>query len=247
MTEFINHPRGEGLVKISGVISHYRVSRDTASFFFTQSDQSKFGAIAVAASLAGLGGQAMATAANATSLEEEADFVQFRIDGVELKGWLWRSPFKEGDIVDVAAEWRDDHYEVFGVVRPADRTIALYPHCTRGRRTHVKNAIKWWIYVSVFFDVGIVALSGVMSTPIIEYWTGAFEDGGGWVIGGIHVVIAIAVYSMTKQWMPFVRVAEKVFQTLGLPNPAGVDLVKSSKGKHKPDDSFEYGAMFFRY
>ncbi|TWI43381.1 hypothetical protein IP92_04945 [Pseudoduganella flava] len=223
------------------------MTRDTASFFFTQSDQSKFGAIAVAASLAGLGGQAMATAANATSLEEEADFVQFRIDGVELKGWLWRSPFKEGDVVDVAAEWRDDHYEVLGVVRLADRTIALYPHCTRGRRTHVKNAMKWWFYVSLFFDIGMVALSAMLNTPVVEYWTGAFEDGFGWFMGGMHVVIAIAVYSMTKQWMPFVRVAEKVFQTLGLPNPAGVDLVKWSKGKHKPEDSFEYGAMFFRY
>lgn len=247
MTDFIEHPRGDGLVRISGVITGYRVERETASFVFTKSDRKTFGAIAIAASLAGLGAQAIAVASNATAMDEEADHVHFTIDGLAVSGWLWRSPFKDGDSVEIAAEWRGDHYEVFGIARPADRTIALYPHCTRGRKKHIKNAVKWWFYVALFFDLGVLALTGAMDTSIAEYWSGAFEAGAGWVVAGIHVVMAIAVYSMTRQWMTFVRVAEKVFSTLGLPDPGNIDLVKSSKGRHVPEDSFEFGAMYFRY
>ncbi|TWI61763.1 hypothetical protein IP91_04361 [Pseudoduganella lurida] len=247
MTDFVEHPRGDGLVHIGGVIENYRVVRESASFVFTKGDQRSFGAIAIAASLAGLGAQAISVASNATALDEEADHVHFDIDGLAVSGWLWRSPFKEGDRVEIAAEWRSDHYEVFGIARPADRTIALYPHCTRGKVTHIRNAIKWLIYAAIFFDVGVVALSSTLNTTIVEYWTGAFKAGAGWVIGAIHLVMAFAVYSMTKKWLPFVRVAEKVFSTLGLPSPGNVDLVKSSRGKQQPDDTFEFGAMYFRY
>lgn len=100
------------------------------------------GVIAVAAALAGLGGQAIAVANNAHSVEEEADYVQFGLNGSVVQGWVWRSPFSEGDEVHVAAQWIGDHYEAFGIARPADKTIALYPHCSRSKTRHVKNLIK---------------------------------------------------------------------------------------------------------
>ncbi len=53
--------------------------------------------------------------------------------------------------------------------------------------------------------------------------------------------------SLARKWMPFVRVAEKVFRALELPNPSHIDLVKSSKAQRKPDDPGEYGTFWFRY
>lgn len=181
-------------------------------------------------------------------MEEEADYVRCDIDGMKVSGWLWRSPFKDGDIVDAAVEWRTDHYELLGMARPADRTVALYPHCTRSLRTHFKNAFKWWIYVCLFVDLGmIVVTSSLESVTFKEMWEDSLEDGGALIMLGMHIVIGIAVYSMTKQWAPFARIAEKVFSTLGLSNPKSTDLVKSSKGRHQPNDSMEYGVMYFRY
>lgn len=58
-------------------------------------------------------------------MDEEADYVEFVLEGQPIKGWVWRSPFQEGDEVEVAAEWQKDHYEVFGIARPVDHTIAL--------------------------------------------------------------------------------------------------------------------------
>ncbi len=248
MTDFVANPTTDGLVRLSGTITGYSVRRESASFVFTETDQTKFGVIAIAASLAGMGGQAMAMASNATALEEEADHVEFAIDGRKVSGWLWRSPFKEGDVVDVAAEWRGDHYECLGVARPADRTIALYPHCTRAKKTHIKNAIKWWIYASLIFEVLLLLLASTLeSITLMEFLVRIWAANGGWILLGIHVFIAIAIYSMARKWLPFTKVAEKVFKVLGLPNAANVDLVKSSKGKHQATDAFEYGAMFFRY
>lgn len=52
---------------------------------------------------------------------------------------------------------------------------------------------------------------------------------------------------MTRQWMPFARLAERVFQTLELPDARNIDLVQSSKNRRTDLESAEFGAMYFRY
>lgn len=59
--------------------------------------------------------------------------------------------------------------------------------------------------------------------------------------------MAVAAYSMTRNWIPFTHIAENGFVLLELPNASKIDLVKSSRGKHQPNDTFEFGAMYFRY
>jgi hypothetical protein len=145
MTDFVKQPNADGLVKLAGTIRNLKVTRTSASFVFTESDQTKMGVIAIAAAIAGLGGQAMATASNAISMEEEADYLDFDLDGQHVKGWVWRNPFREGDAVNVAAENLGGHWEAYGVVRTSDRTVALYPHCSRGRSRHRKNSVYWWL------------------------------------------------------------------------------------------------------
>src|SRR5580765_3716079 len=125
-------PQSQGLQKLSGRIKNYKCKREQANFFFTEQDQSTMGLVAVAAAAVGAGGAAMGTTMAASDLEEAADYVEFTLADSSMKGWLWRSPFKDGDEVEVVGEWRDDHFEVVAVARTKDRTVALYPHCTRG-------------------------------------------------------------------------------------------------------------------
>jgi hypothetical protein len=176
-----------------------------ASFVFTKTDQTRMGVVAIAAALSGLSGQAMVTASNATSMEEEADHVQFRLDGQLVKGWVWRSPFKEGDVVEVAAEWQGDHYEAFGIARPGDRTIALYPHCSRGRARHVKNAIKWWLWLGVLLPFLSLIFIGIL----LSGFSNIFELGLFITSGIASAFFALMFASLSRQWMPYVRVAEK--------------------------------------
>jgi hypothetical protein len=242
MTNFIAQPNADGLVKLSGTIQNLKVTRASASFVFTESDQTKLGVIAIAAALAGLDGQAMSNASNASDMEEEADYLQFYINGQTVKGWVWRNPFKNGDTVDIAAEWQSDHYEAFGIARPVDKMIALYPHCSRSKARHIKNAVKWWLIGGGSMLFGFVPMT---------IWIGGLKLLAAkefiWIDIGGMAFYALITYSMTRQWMPFARLAEKVFRTLELPNPGNVDLVKSSKTQRTEKDPSEFGTFYFRY
>lgn len=54
-------------------------------------------------------------------------------------------------------------------------------------------------------------------------------------------------FSLSRKWMPFVRLAEKVFRALELSDPSNVDLVKSSNKQRTARDPGEFGTFYFRY
>lgn len=230
------------LCKLSGKISSYKCQRAQANFVFSTGDQKKLGVVAIAAALADMGGQAASVAASASAMEEEADFVEFDLNGDKVKGWVWRSPFKEGDIVDVVAQWQGFHYELYGIARPVDKTIALYPHCSRSRTRHIKNAIKWWF----IFNAAFLALL------MVTGWFIGMEDmlqdvEFYYMYGPVTLFFVLMFSSLTKQFMPFVQLSERVFVTLDLPNPTNIDLVESSNKQRTADDPGEFGTFYFRY
>jgi hypothetical protein len=222
------------------------VTRASASFVFTESDQTKMGVVAFAAAIAGLGGQAMAIASNASAsaMEEEADYLEFELDGQPVKGWVWRNPFHEGDEVSVAVERRPDgHWEAFGVQRPADKTVALYPHCSRGRARHFKNAAWWWLFGWGCASLLVFALLLSMTRGLSRL----FEKDSLQVFATLMTFLGVMTFSLSRKWMPFVRLAEKVFRALELPNPSDIDLVKSSNKQRTAHDPGEFGTFYFRY
>ncbi|MDW5419222.1 putative type VI secretion system effector [Iodobacter sp. CM08] len=170
-------PSTSGLVKISGLISNYKSTREHANFFFTQNDNKAMSLAAIASAAIGSSGLAMGAAISASDMEEEADYVEFEMDGKAIKGWVWRSPFANNDIVDVVGEWRDNYFELVAIARPADRTIALYPHCSRGKRAHIKNAIKWWFLgVTGMFGLtaAVIALQIALGESLISILVASF-------------------------------------------------------------------------
>ena len=232
----------QGLVKLSGTISNYKCTRAEASFVFTDSDRAKLGVIAIAAGLVGLSGPAISPAASATSADEEADYVEFDLNGKPIKGWVWRSPFREGDAVEVAAEWQSDHYETGGIARPVDQLIALYPHCSRGSSRHLKNALKWWLIGTTILNIVGAVVLVFLTSGVHDYLT-ALQDDLSYVAGGFYLFFGLLTISLARKWMPFVRLSEKVFRVMGFGDPVNVDLVKSSKAQRKPDDPGEYGTF----
>lgn len=228
--------------KLTGRISSYNCVRESASFVLSPTDQKTMGAIAVAASLAGLSGSAIAVASNAASVEEEADYVQFQLDDHSLKGWVWRSPFENGDEVEVVAEWADDHYELFGIFRPRDGIISLYPHCSRGRWRHIRNALVLWLWLGVF---GMNILLALL-TYIVADAEGLTETSFFLSCAALSTFFAAMFASLAHKWMPFVRLAEKIFATLGWANARNIDLVRSSKAKRLTTDTGEFGTFYFR-
>lgn len=224
MTDFIAQPKNQALIKLSGTMKNLKVTRKHANFVFTESDQTKMGVIAVAAAAAGMGGQAMSTAASASDMEEAADHVEFELDGQPVRGWVWRSPFREGDTVEIVAEWQGDYHEAYAVARPEDRIVALYPHCSRGRIKHYKNVAKWWLVGGGMFSAAYLLL-----VSLIAGWME--EDLGMSLlfILGFFIFFALMTFSLSRKWMPFVRLAERIFTAFGWDNPGDIDLVRRSR------------------
>jgi hypothetical protein len=238
------------LLKLSGTIRQLKRERGQASFVLTQADRAGMGAIAIAAGLAGLGGQAISVASAAASAEEDADYLEFELDGKQVAGWVWRSPFSEGDVVDVAAYWDGKRYQLQAIARPSDGLTALYPHCSRGKRAHVGNAVKWWLIIGGTLMLGITIFIGwglyqypPQHTKLADALMTMFGIAAAFNFG----FFGLMVFSLARKWMPFVRVAESAFRTLGWPNPESIDLVRSSKKLRTSDDSAEFGTFYFRY
>jgi hypothetical protein len=242
MTIFLKIPQANEVVKLSGKITSYRCIRRSASFIYSQSDQSKMGGIAIAAALTGMGGQAASNATYANSMEETADYIEFNLKSFLVKGWVWRSPFKEGDIVDIAAEWRRDHYEAYGISRPIDRIIALYPHCSRSRIQHIKISIKLWIIWNIlFFGASTLGATFLFEKNILQ------EPAYLSIAGFIAFMWVLMSISLSRKYMPFVLLSETVFTVLGLPDAKNLDLIKSSKQGCSSKSPPEFGTFYFRY
>ncbi|MBS1159021.1 MAG: hypothetical protein H6R15_1440 [Proteobacteria bacterium] len=236
---------------LKGRIARYTKKRDVANFVFTDDDRATMGVVAIAASLAGLSGQAISTATVAASTEEEADYLEFELEGMPVKGWVWRSPFKEGDEVEVAAEWQEEHYELYAAARPIDRTLALYPHCSRASKSHWRNIQKWWLQGTS----AILLLGGGMMEVYgrsFYSWSPFFNEKMGAVmvlsfVAFFYPMFALMAWSLGRKWMPFVRLSEKIFSAFGWKNSASIDLVKRSKELRRKSDPADYGVFYFRY
>ncbi len=228
-------------MKLSGQIADYRRSRESASFVFTSADQATMGLVAVAAGVAGAAGLAIGTAANATQIEEEADRVEFRLGDHHVQGWLWRSPFSEGDEVEVLASRRGDHFEAIAIARPSDRTIALFPHCSRGRWPHLLIAAKWWLLLAssgfAFVCLMLKAPFSVLLSEGIVLWAAL----------GFYGFFGLMITSLARKWWPFVRGAESVFRALGWARPGWIDLKRITRSQRTKSTPVEYGRFYFYY
>jgi len=181
-------------------------------------------------------------------VEEEADHVEFSLDGKPVSGWVWRSPFAEGDEVEVVAEREGDRYAAVAITRPADRMIAMYPHLSRGRWSHILNALKWWFWGMTIFSVFFMLLGGV-----VWGFMGTFIFSA--EVAPQFLVVLLILYALmllptihlTWRYMHFVKAAETVFNALGWKNAGRIDLNKTSKAGKQGNEPPEYGTYYFRY
>ena len=236
------------LQRICGTISDIQCTRDVASFVFLEAEQTAIGVVAIAANLVGTLVQSDGTAA--TDMLEEADYVEFTLDDRPIKGWVWRSPFNNGDVVEVIADCQRDYFEAYAIARPADRIVALYPHCSRGWISHWLNAAKWWLLGSAFSVALLISMFLLHALFFSPSWAETQKYMADLVPASAAVLILLALVAtvlLAKRWMSFVHLAELVFHEYGWQSPATVDLKKRSKKGRTNSDGAEYGVFFFRY
>lgn len=251
MTDFIDIPNSNDLQKLSGHIKNFRKSRETANFFFTARDQSNMRLGAILSSLIGDSGQAATLSNYASSMEGMGDYVQFELDGRSLAGWLWGSPFKEGDYVEAAVKIHGSRYELFALYKPEERTIALYPHCIKGTRAYLRSALKRTLLVNAFFITVLCILFLFVGNQSLEQGIKFVSSMGGiWSFLLAIVLTTGSCVAMTRKWIPFAKLAENIFRALDFPSPSDINLSESTKrltAPHEDDEDEEDNGLYFKY
>ena len=131
------------MVLLRGVISGLNRSRRNHDFVLTEVQHRQVGVTAIAASVMGMGATGIGLVGMAGNADEEADWVEFELDGKQVKGWLWMMPMRNGDTVEVVAEpTAKGYYVAYAVNRDGDDLLAVYPHATAGRKVHYRKSIK---------------------------------------------------------------------------------------------------------
>ncbi|MCA7894891.1 putative type VI secretion system effector [Burkholderia cepacia] len=232
---------------LHGHVGNLRKSRCSWDFLFGDADRVKMGAMAIAAGRAGLGGVAVGLSGMAMDTTEEADLLEFDLDGKPVKAWVWWSVFAEGDEVEVVAEYWGNTWHAFGIRRISDKIVALHPHCSRGRFAHYRASFKWGgisfasLMVVGYFIVSCFAIfkGGVPVEDLLI--SGA--------IGTLMTAVGFAfvTYRVSRKMMGFVRLAEGIFEGFGWKDVKNIDLPAITKKGKKPGEPGALGVLYFRY
>ncbi|AFQ48534.1 putative type VI secretion system effector [Burkholderia cepacia] len=232
---------------LRGHIRNLRSTRQSQEFLFTDADRTTMGVTAVAAGLAGLGGVAIGLAASADDTAEDADLLEFELDGKSIRAWVWVSVFKEGDEVEIVAEQFGQIWHAFGIRRVSDRIVALHPHCSRGRYAHYKATARWWIGLT-----GTFLLCFNIFAVIVLYFSGESDwlgvlnlfFWGGVIVSTIAGVISVR---MGRKMMKFACLAEGIFSGFGWKDVKNIDLPAITKKSKRPGEPGALGILYFRY
>ncbi|MBR8070467.1 hypothetical protein KDW23_08295 [Burkholderia cenocepacia] len=236
---------------LRGRIRNLRKIRRNRDFVFTAADRAKMGATAITAGLAGLGGVATGLSGMAIDTTEEADLLEFDLDGKPIRAWVWQSVFNEGDEVEVVAEQAETHWQGYGLYRPGDAIVALHPHCSRGRYAHYRAAFRIYLKcvvplliatLTMIFGVGY-SMDGSKSIMVL---VNVFPELLGGTVASALIFGGIA-YSVSRKLMGFVKLAEGIFEGFGWHNVKSIDLPASTKRSKEPGDPAALGVLYFRY
>ncbi|WP_175709926.1 putative type VI secretion system effector [Burkholderia ambifaria] len=239
--------KDSSVVKMRGRIENLRKTRGGSDFIFSKVDHAEMGATAIAAGLVGLGGVAVGLSGMAMDTAEEADLLEFDLDGKPVKAWVWWSVFAEGDEVEVVAERLGDVWQVFGIRRLSDKIVALHPHCSRGRFAHYRASFRWG---------GMIFLSMLMIMYFIFACFAIFKGGVpienliiGCLISSLVSAAGFAfiTYRISRKMMGFVRLAEGIFEGFGWKDVKNIDLPAITKKNKQPGEPGALGVLYFRY
>jgi hypothetical protein len=123
-----NQESNNHIVLLRGAISGLNRSRRSHDFVLTEIQHQQVGVTALAASVKGMGATGIGLIGMAGNADEEADWVEFELDGKQVKGWLWMLPMRNGDTVEVVAEpTGNNRYVAYAVKRDGDDLLAVYP------------------------------------------------------------------------------------------------------------------------
>ncbi|MFE8047349.1 putative type VI secretion system effector [Brenneria goodwinii] len=242
-------PRGK-LEKITGRLEAFSRIRCKANFdpdvYATSSDRTltpgekgMAGAAAIAIGSPALAGLALK---GEETVLDDADYVAGMINGKPFAGWVGFTHLAVGDEVELAAEWQDDHYEVYAVAVSAARIVSICPECNHGRYIDALFRAKLGTFMTllmfiVFSSIGFFMGEGTFWENLLNSVMnghGRFYQGTtlmlvlGCALWGLFFYSAYKAYAKTT-----CKLAEEIFQVFGWRNPKWISLKKITARREK--------------
>ena len=186
--------------------------------------------------------------ATSNRYEDESDFlnsVQYftcKIGNLEVRGIFCRAFFRNGDQVEVVVEpCEEDGYFAYALRRPIDHRLWLYPWAMKGSKANSKDALK-----SVGLFTLLVYLCDLVLLIIVSNDLSDFAFGFSVTTPVFILFFLISYFCYKKLLGGGSKEADKIFATLGYPDPETVDMEKeilevfiNNKSTSDPDFYFD--------
>ncbi|WP_081062013.1 putative type VI secretion system effector [Burkholderia territorii] len=235
-------------VLLRGTITGLTKRRAVYEAVFTEADKQAMERTAVVAALAGLNDIALNLSTSTEFTDTVGDLVTFRLNGEEVRAWIWLSVFENGDEVEVVAERAESGWVGYAIRRCSDGILSVHPHCERGSRA----LFKFFLKCSVLFWSGCALAVTLLVASLMLY--GGVHDR--WIFfiktfivswGVIEAMAVFIAYNVSRRFKRQLPMANKIFATFGWKDPPNVNLLKTSKKLRQPEDTWQMGKLIFRY
>lgn len=117
----------------------------------------------------------------------------------------------------MVAERVETHWQGYGLYRPRDKIVALYPHCSRGRYAHYRAAfrvyLKCMVPIIVIFFITVLGVGYSMDGRDLD-WQGLLPILVASALTG-SMIYGVIAYRITRKLMGFVKLAKGMFEGFG--------------------------------
>jgi hypothetical protein len=178
------------------------------------------GTVAMLQAAVGQAGAVVSSQA-ATDEGDPVEGFTMQVAGKTIRGSFWKTTFHDGDNVQVIGREHNGIFEAIAVTKPEERIIWMQPHCERGTQSKKKHLLKCsgWFVLFGYFCAALLSLFTTPPTWLIFL---------GMTIT-MPIILLVTVGMSWSDFMNFAREINAVGAALDLPEPADIDLLKSTK------------------
>ena len=184
-------------------------------------------------------GAALLSSDEKTIAGREAEYVRGIINGKPFRGWVGLTRLNAGDYVEMAADWQEDHYEVYAITLPDERIISICPRCDMGRTAHAWMRLRNMLILTFFLVfIAILGLAVhndgslterleiVLSAHYVPLWGMFFFIGV--FFFGLMAISSYKAYANTTCLL-----SEEIFSVLGMKDVEKINLNKTTKKRER--------------
>jgi hypothetical protein len=235
---------------LSGTLSDLYIENGDENFIPSSATQLAGGGAAAGLALAGLAGAATNALFVAGGGVDQVQFFTATLSNNRIAGRFSKIWFENGDELEVAAKPQSDGtYAAYAVRRLSDKTLWMFPHCSRGMKPHWRFAWKMAVVFVFSFSAGMNIL-GISAVGFDDFWSAKVFL---LPFGFVNAIVFGCYFALNtaRRWKPFVATAEAIFRAFGYQHPETVDMPKQNslywKRYAKPEEERKFAPWVFRY